>query len=564
MKKVSDLLYYCRDICYSIGNLYDKVENSRRKYLLLRDEDKPFPFNYGITIEDLYRDDILDYYIDRMKAIGIDFAKITVPKLPKEITDIYTDPVKIVQLQSIVRFIFRMGSTVDGRTTSVLDGDAKMVRFSDYCDMFTKMAGYECDIGTFIEGLNMKLSAEKPWRFVIYDAKDISQGYTNNLCTSCMTTSAENGHRTLQFYTMFDNIKLLVIEQDEQEISRCLIWKVGRDKWIADRIYSYKNQINMRNKVYDILDKPMEIYNRSKQTYESINIVDMRKVDEAQFTGFMKDKIYASVQHLTGDIKPVTLSPFFDSARILTIHKKYCKSLTFLFTTDTEKIMQRNRDRNIYIRDREETIMREWTLFQNGKPITDKSDILRIDNNTIVLRSSLQLRLRKDNSIETVIDDTIECSLIPLPAKLTDKVSELEIKDFDCNPVDIGTLKDCIKIWVDNDRLVMYKNHPMLKEDAALLVSPTGNIRYRLVTGSRIWVNIVSKDDMDDYSVLANLYCPIGKYNELKVFVEKEFAVTTLDGNSIYIDDAAEISDGKYCLQDTNLRGIENAQHTIR
>ena len=563
MKKVSDLLYYGRNIHYAIGDLYDTVVKSWHKYSVLRDENKPFPLNYGITIEDLDDDDILGHYLNRMRAIGINFSTITPPKLPEEIANMYPDTVKLIQLQSLVRFIFRMGSTIDGRITSVLDGDSKMVRFSDYCDMFTKMADTKQDIGTFIEKLNMCLSAEKPWRFILYDAVDIPQGYSRNLCTSCMTTNAENGHRTLQFYTMFDNIKLLVIEQDEQEISRCLIWKVGKDKWIADRIYSYKNQINMRIKVFEILDKPTEVYNISKKVPEILNIVDMRKDDYASYTGFMKKDIYASVQHLTGDIKPVTLSPFFDSARVLTIHKKYSTSLTFLFTTRTDVFVQKSPNRNIYIRDREETIMRHWTLFDNGRPITDKSDILRIGND-VLLRSNLRLLLGRDNTLNMIRNDNIaECSLISLPIQFIDVLSSIGIKDFDNNPIDINTIIDYVKVWVHNDRLVYYKTGFVLKEDAALLVSPVGDIIYKLVTGSKVRADIVSKYEVMDYTVLSELYSPIGKYNGMRVFVEQEFATMTLDGNSVYIDDATEISDGMYCLRDTYLRGIENAQHTI-
>lgn len=563
MKRVSDLLYYGRSVNYTIGDLYDNVIRSWREYTLLRDESKPFPFNYGINIDDIDNNSMLVYYLERMESIGINFSTITAPKLPDDIAGMYPDTVKLIKLQSLVRFIFRMGSSIDGRTTSALDGDSKMVRFSDYCDMFLKMAGYKCDIGTFIESLNMKLSAEKPWRFVLYDAKDIPQGYANNLCTSCMTTNAYNGHKTLQFYTMFDNIKLLVIEQDKQEISRCLIWKVGKDKWIADRIYSYKNQIDMRSKVFDIIDKSIEIYNKSNNTNETIRIIDMRKSDEAQFFGFMKGKLYASVQHLTGDIKPVTLSPFFDSTRLLTIHKKYCTSLTFLFTESYENIAQKSPDRNIYIRDREETIMRQWTLFRNGSPITDKSNILRIGND-VLLRSNLRLLLDRDNSFRMVSgNDIAECSLITLPMQFTESLSSIAIKDFDNNPIDINTIIDYVKVWVHNDRLVYCKTGFVLKEDAALLVSPVGDIIYKLVTGSKVRADIVSKYEVMDYTVLSELYSPIGKYNGMRVFVEQEFATMTLDGNSVYIDDATEISDGMYCLHDTYLRGIENAQHTI-
>ena len=96
-----------------------------------------------------------------------------------------------------------------------------------------------------------------------------------------------------------------------------------------------------------------------------------------------------------------------------------------------------------------------------------------------------------------------------------------------------------------------------------MLVSPTGALTYRLVTGSKVRCDVVSIHDVANHHVLAKLYSPVTKDNNLRLFVEKGLAVMTLDGNSVYIDDATEISDGMYCLHDTNLRGIENAQHTI-
>lgn len=135
-------------------------------------------------------------------------------------------------------------------------------------------------------------------------------------------------------------------------------------------------------------------------------------------------------------------------------------------------------------------------------------------------------------------------------------------KRLDNNPIDINTIIDYVKVWVHNDRLVYCKTGFILKEDAALLAS-VGGIIYKLVTGSKVRADIVSKYEVMDYTVLSELYSPIGKYNGMRVFVEQEFATMTLDGNSVYIDDATEISDGMYCLRDAYLRGIENAQHTI-
>lgn len=65
-----------------------------------------------------------------------------------------------------------------------------------------------------------------------------------------------------------------------------------------------------------------------------------------------------------------------------------------------------------------------------------------------------------------------------------------------------------------------------------------------------------------DYTVLSELYSPIGKYNGMRV-CRTRICHYDIRWKFCYIDDATEISDGMYCLRDTYLRGIENAQHTI-
>ena len=111
----------------------------------------------------------------------------------------------------------------------------------------------------------------------------------------------------------------------------------------------------------------------------------------------MKNKIYASVQHLVGEIHPVTLSPYFDSARIAIIPKKYTKKITFVFAADTARF---NRyERNIYIRDRTDAIMREWTIFSDGKPITNKDNIIKIDG-VYFVKGNIPLYLSEYNSMK--------------------------------------------------------------------------------------------------------------------------------------------------------------------
>ena len=562
MKKVSNLLFYGKEIDYRVATMYDYIEDCRTRYGVLRDNEESFPFNYGITVDDMYNDNNLQFFIERMGKLGIDFSTINPPKWYDSSSTVYTKE-QVVRLQSLVRFIFRFESIIEGRTTSKLDGDSKSVRLSDYIEFFLNMSDFKIDTGTFIESLNLKMSAEKPWEFILYDNKDIPTGYRNNLVTSCMTSSASNGISTMDFYTMFDNIRLLAIKQDGQEISRCLLWKVGKDKWIADRIYMYKQAINMREKVYDMLNKEVSIYNVSKGENETIKIIDMRKNDNVPFQGFLKGKIYASVQHLTGDIYPTTISPFFDSARIAVIHGKYYKSITFVFCEDQSILHRRNSSRNIPIRDREETLMREWVIFNNGKPITNKSSVLFI-NNTVFMKGSIPLFLNDSGAISVSYDrpTNIEMSLIKLPKRLRPLLDSIEVKDMDGNNVDIFSGYESIDVWVDNKKIVYATNKYILKEDAVIIPSKSGRLSFQLNTGTNVYGDIVSLDDISNYAKLTKLYSVVGHGRGISIYVDIDKTVTASDGSILYKNDTVEIN-GQYYLYDNKLRGIENDQCSL-
>lgn len=560
MKRVSDLLSHCINMNYSLTCQYSDIESSWQKYGIRRNPELEFPFNYGITVQDLREDYKLLSFITKMEDLGIDFNTVAVPTW---YNDTYTEHsrIDIAKLQAIVRLIFRIETYIDGRNTTKLEKDTKLVKLSDYVTFLLKISEYKIDTGTFLETLNIKMASQTPWRFILYDNKDIPTGYKKNLVTSCMTTNESNGSVTLDFYTMFDNIRLLAIEQGDKEIARCLLWKVGKDEWITDRIYVYKQSINMRNEVYKMLDKEVEIYNVSKMANETIKIIDLRTSDEAAFNGFMKNKIYASVQHLVGEIHPVTLSPYFDSARIAVIPKKYSKKITFVFAADTA--MFNRYERNIHIRDRTDAIMREWTIFSDGKPITNKDNIIKIDG-VYFVKGNIPLYLSEYNSISLYNSrQSDECSMVNLPHRLIHLLDDIEATDMDGRPVSLSKdLTSSVRIWVNNRRIVASNYGNMLDEDACLLVKHNGSYRLHLSTGTTITAEVLPISSMNVSVELCRLYSVTGVYRKLPIYVYEQDAVIAADGNVVYRSDAVEIN-GQYYISDNNLRGIEHDQCTI-
>ena len=559
MKRVSDLLSHCRNMHYSLTCRYDDIEYSYQKYGIRRNPELEFPFNYGITVQDLQNDYRLSSFIEIMESLKIDFNTIAVPAWYE---DTYTEHSRadIAKLQAIVRLIFRIETYIDGRNTTKLEKDTKSVRLSDYVAFLLKLGEYDIDTGTFLETLNLKMASQTPWRFILYDNKDIPTGYKKNLVTSCMTTNQSNGSITLDFYTMFDNMRLLAIEQGDKEIARCLLWKVGRDEWIADRIYVYKQSINMRNEVYRMIDKEVEIYNVSKMANETIKIIDLRTSDEAAFDGFMKGKIYASVQHLVGEIHPVTLSPYFDSARVAVIPKKYSKKITFVFTRKTDRFTRY--ERNICIRDRTDTIMREWTLFSDGKPITNKDNIVKIEG-VYFTKGNIPLYLSEYNSISLYNSRKYdECSLVNLPHRLIHLLDDIEATDMDGRPISISKDLTSVRIWVSNRRIVASNYGNMLEEDACLLVKRNGSYRLHLSTGTIVNAEVLPISNMEVSVELCRLYSVTGVYRKLPMYAYEPDTVVAADGNVIYRSDAVEVN-GQYYISDNNLRGMEYDQCTI-
>lgn len=538
--------------------------------------DNPFPFNYLIRHHDLIENDNIIKVISDMKKIGLDTNNISISDAALGyINGCFVTSTEQIDnykiIQSLLRMCYRLYSELIDKNIKPIGGDSKSIKLSKYIQAIFDILDIKTDIGTFIEKLYLLKEDSKQYDYILYDYKDIPQGYNDCLHKSCMNNSNSSVHEAVNFYTWFKNIRLLCIKQSDKIVSRAILWQLSNKNWLCDRIYSYNNCVDMYEDIKNKLGAEFTVHNYSKDTDENIIIEDMRiGKSEAEFLGFVKnkDKMYVSVQEIDTPY-PNKTSPFFDSVRTIKINKKYCKKIVFIFNRTAIKNM--NKNKCISIRGSSTDFIKNWAIYKNNDYLYDINKIIYI-NGIAFDKDNLALFINRDYSISTEINSISDYSIIGSSNSLSgkrnyiDKISDeylqnIEITDFYNNNIENSLFT--IQLYADNN-ITIYVSEIgyILRKDAVFRYVKNSHILpldiyTKLHTGNSFYVNLDIRKE-DDCILSRFQYKTIGTYRDIPI--STDISNTVLCGDTqerILLSDSIEVN-GKYYLKDLSLGGISN------
>lgn len=537
--------------------------------------DNPFPFNYMIRHNDLYGHQNILKVVSDMKKIGLDTNNISISdKALEHIRDYMVEPEEKIDdykiIQSLLRMCYRLYSELVDKNIKPVEGDSKAIKLSKYIQAIFDILDIKTDVGTFIEKLYLLKEDSEQYYYILYDYKDIPQGYRDCLHKSCMNNSSSSVHEAVNFYTWFKGIRLLCIKQDNKIVSRAILWQLPNKNWLCDRIYSYNDCVNMYEDIESKLGNEFTVHNYNKDTTENIIIEDMRRgKTEADFYGFVKnkEKMYVSVQEIDTPY-PSKLSPFFDSVRTIKINKKYCRKIVFIFNRVSIK---NNRNKYIYVRNSSTDFIQNWAISINNNYIYDINRIIRV-NDMVFDKDNLSIYINRDYSISAEAKSTSDYSIIGSSNSLgsnrsyIDKISDeyiqdIKITDYYNNNID---KKSIIIQWFADNYIAIYVSGigNILRKDVVFRLSKNSDmmsfdIYTELHTGTEFYANVDIRKEDD--CILSQLqYKIIGTYKDIPI--STDISNTVLFGDTqerILLSDSIEIN-GKYYLKDLSLKGISN------
>ena len=558
-----DLLKNSDKINSDIYEFIELLNNLCIEYGLNPLSNTPFPFNYVVREGALIYNKNIIKLLGYMNVIGMDLNKLYLSKEAELYINHNWDIVneslinKFKQIQAIVRMCYRLQCQLNGNTIEPVTGDTKSIKLSSYLQAIFDMIGVKIDVGTFIEKLHLLKEKSAEYKYVLYDYKDIPQGYNDCLHKSCMNNSNSTVRESVNFYTWFKGIRLLCIEQDNKIVSRAILWQLPNKNWLCDRIYSYNGCVDMYSDIESKLGEEFKVNKYGTNQTELILIEDMRTgKDEAGFYGFLKqrDKIYVSVQEIDKPCEYDT-TPFFDSVRTIKIHKQYCNKISFIFNKDN---LKRYSNSVIRVRESSNAFADRWCIRLSVKYIYDINEVVRINGDAFSIKN-INLTINHNRQITSTSnsDSCVKLASNSIYAsKLTKRyMHNVVATDFYNNPIDILGLP--IK-WYAVDNIIMYVNEEgyYLVEDTVLSINDDGD-QYELQNGVMFRASVNIKQG-NTCIISPNLYKCRGYVRDTNISAIEEDTVLYADTKErILRSDSIEIN-GKYYLKDLSLRGICN------
>ena len=571
-----DLLKTSRNIDEKFYEYIELLNSICKQYMITPQyPSNPFPFNYIIRHNNLDGNEMTTRVVSDMKKIGLDTNNISMSDsalrymencfgYPEEEVDNY----KIIQ--SLLRMCYRLYSEVVDKNIKPIGGDSKSIKLSKYIQAIFDILDIKTDVGTFIEKLYLLKENSEKYNYILYNYKDIPQGYQDCLHKSCMNNSNSSVHEAVNFYTWFKGIRLLCIKQGNKIVSRAILWQLPNKNWLCDRIYSYNDCVNMYDDIESKLGIEFTVCNYNEDTTENIIIEDMRRGKfEADFNGFVKNKgkTYVSVQEIDTPY-PSKISPFFDSVRAIKINKKYCRKIVFVFNGTN---IRDDNNKYIYVRNSSTEFIRKWAICINNDYIYDVNRIIRI-NDMVFDKDNLSIYINRDYSISEEANPTSNYSVMGSSnslgrnrdyiTKISDEyIQDIKMTDFYDNNIDKKSV--VVQWWADNNiTLYVPGIGYILRKDAVFRLhgnsyTPSSDIYTKLHTGSTFYAGIDIRKE-DDCVLTQLQYKTIGTYRD--IFIATDINNTVLVGDTqerILLSDSIEI-DGKYYLKDLSLRGISN------
>lgn len=571
-----DLLKVSRNIDEKFYEYIELLNSICRQYMTTPQyPSNPFPFNYIIRHNNLDINEMIIRVISDMKKIGLDTNNISMSDSALEyISNCFIAPKERIDdykvIQSLLRMCYRLYSEVVDKNIKPIEGDSKSIKLSKYIQAIFDILDIKTDVGTFIEKLYLLKENSEQYNYILYNYKDIPQGYQDCLHKSCMNNSNSSVHEAVNFYTWFKGIRLLCIKQGNKIVSRAILWQLPNKNWLCDRIYSYNDCVNMYDDIESKLGIEFTVYNYNEDATENIIIEDMRRGKfEADFNGFVKNKgkIYVSVQEIDTPY-PSKISPFFDSVRAIKINKKYCRKIVFVFNGTN---IRNDNNKYIYVRNSSTEFIQKWAICINNDYIYDVNRIIRI-NGMVFDKDNLSIYINRDYSISKEANSTSNYSVMGSSnslgrnrdyiTKISDEyIQDIKMTDFYDNNID---KKSVIIQWCADNNITLYVQGIgyILRKDAVFRLhgnsyTSSSDIYTKLHTGSTFYAGIDIRKE-DDCVLTQLQYKTIGTYRDISIATDINNTVLVGDTQErILLSDSIEIN-GKYYLKDLSLRGISN------